>query len=219
MFIGHFALGFAGKRFAPRVSLGTLFLAAQFVDLLWPTLLLLGIESVRIAPGDTAFTPLDFQHYPWSHSLLMVLLWGIGFAIVYGLMTRYRKGAILAGVLVVSHWLLDMLVHRPDLPLFPGSEAVVGLGLWNSIPLTLLLELGLFAACAWLYLRVTRATDRTGHWALYGLVAFLLLIQFANAFGEPPPSVQAIAWIGQAQWLLVVWGYWIDRHRAVVKAR
>lgn len=213
MFIAHFGVGFGAKAAAPRSSLGTLFLAAQFVDLLWPTLLLLGLERVAIRPGATAVTPLHFAHYPISHSLAAVLGWGVGFALVYYLLRRYRWGALVAGLLVVSHWLLDALVHRPDLPLLPGGGPLVGLGLWNSLPITLAIELLLFGGGVWIYLRATRANDAIGRWALWGLVAFLLLAYGASLFGEPPPSTTAVAWVGQAQWLIVLWGYWVDRHR------
>lgn len=213
MFIGHFGVGFAAKAAAPAVSLGSLFLAAQFIDLLWPTLLLAGLEQVRIAPGITRVTPLDFVHYPISHSLVAVLGWAILFAAVYAFARRSRRGAIVLAVAVLSHWVLDLVVHRPDLPLYPGGAARAGLGLWNSIGGTLAVELALFAAGLWLYLRTTEASDGTGRWALWSLVAFLLLVYAANLFGEPPPSVTAIAWVGQAQWLLVAWAYWVDRHR------
>ena len=212
MFLGHFAIGFAAKRYAPRASLGTLFLAAQFIDLLWPLLVLAGIERVRIAPGITVVTPLDFEHYPWSHSLLMVLVWGVLFAAVYFLIRRDRRASLVLGLAVVSHWVLDWLTHRPDLPLAPGAERV-GLGLWNSFAGTVIVELGLFALGVYLYVRATRARDRIGSWALWSLVAFLAAIYAGNLFGAPPPDVMAIAWVGQAQWLLVAWGYWIDRHR------
>jgi membrane-bound metal-dependent hydrolase YbcI (DUF457 family) len=212
MFLGHFAIGFAAKRYAPRASLGTLFLAAQFIDLLWPLLVLAGIERVRIAPGITVVTPLDFEHYPWSHSLLMVLVWGVLFAAVYFLIRRDRRASLVLGLAVVSHWVLDWLTHRPDLPLAPGAERV-GLGLWNSFAGTVIVELGLFALGVYLYARATRARDRIGSWALWSLVAFLAAIYAGNLFGAPPPDVMAIAWVGQAQWLLVAWGYWIDRHR------
>jgi hypothetical protein len=213
MFIGHFAVGLAAKPLARKASLGTLFLAAQFVDLLWPSLLLLGIERVRIEPGNTAMTPLDFAYYPFSHSLLAVLGWGAALALAYFAIRRERRDALLLGLLVVSHWLLDVLVHRPDLPLHPGDSPKLGLGLWQSVPGTLLVELALFAVGVWIYLRSTEARDATGRWALYGLVAFLLLMYAGNVVGPPPPGVRAIAWVGHAQWLLVAWGYWIDAHR------
>lgn len=213
MFIGHFGMGFAAKAVAPRVSLGTLFLAAQFIDLLWPTLLLLGVERVRIAPGITTVTPLDFEHYPVSHSLLAVIGWAVLLGAVYFGLRRSPRGAVIIGLAVLSHWLLDLVVHRPDLPLYPGAAQLFGLGLWSSLGATLAVELPIFAAGVWLYLRATEATGPTGRWALWGLVAFLTLIYLANLFGEPPPSVVAVAWIGHAQWLLVAWGYWVDRYR------
>lgn len=215
MFIGHFAVGFAAKRLAPQASLGTLFFATQFIDLLWPALLLFGVERVQIAPGNTAFTPLDFEHYPWSHSLLAVLNWSVLVGVAYYLVRHDRRTSLVLGLLVVSHWLLDFLTHRPDLPLWPGGEQV-GLSLWNSVPGTLVLEIGLFVLGVLIYLRTTRARDGIGRWALVALVVFLAALYAGNLLGPPPPDVTAIAWVGHAQWLLVAWGYWIDRHRARV---
>jgi membrane-bound metal-dependent hydrolase YbcI (DUF457 family) len=216
MFIGHFAVGFGAKRFAPGVSLGTLFLAAQFIDLLWPTLLLLGVERVQIAPGITAFTPLDFEHYPWSHSLLMVVVWGGLFGAVYYALRRDARASVVLAIAVLSHWLLDFFTHRPDLPLWPGATRV-GLGLWNSVSGTLAIEVGLFVCGVLLYLHSTHACDAVGRWAIWGLVALLGLIYAGNLLGPPPPSVTAIAWVGHAQWLLVAWAYWMDRHRPTVQ--
>jgi hypothetical protein len=213
MFLGHFGVGFGAKTAAPRTSLGTLFLAAQFVDLLWPTLLLLGLEHVAISPGITRVTPLDFTDYPISHSLFAVVLWGVVFGLVYFLLRRSSRAAWVCGLAVVSHWVLDLLVHRPDLPLAPGLQVKVGLGLWDFLPATLILEVGIFALGVGLYLRATEARDRIGSIGLWSLVVFLLVIYASNLFGPPPPDVKTIAWVGQAQWLLIVWGYWIDRHR------
>ena len=219
MFLGHFGVGFAAKRQAPGVSLGALFLAAQFIDLLWPTLLLLGIERVAIVPGATAVTPLDFQHYPVSHSLLAVAGWAVLVGGGYLALRGAKRGALILALLVISHWLLDALVHRPDLPLTPLGDARVGLGLWQSMAGTLLVEMPIFCGGAWLYARATRARDAVGRWGLWGLVGCLLLIQVGNLFGAPPPSVMAIAWVGQAQWLLVLWGFWLDRHREPAAGR
>jgi len=216
MFIGHFGVGFGAKAAAPRTSLGTLFLAAQFVDLLWPTTLLLGLEHVAVVPGITLVTPLDFTDYPITHSLLAVVVWAALFAGVYFLAKRYRIGAVVCGLAVISHWVLDLLVHRPDLPLAPGGSTRLGLGLWNSVPATLALEIGIFSLGLFFYLRSTRAVDRTGSVALWLLVGFLGLVYAGNVFGPPPPSATAIAWAGQSQWLLVAWAYWIDRHRIAV---
>ncbi len=216
MFIGHFAIGFAAKTAAPRVSLGTLFLAAQFIDLLWPTFLLMGLERVRIEPGATTVTPLVFEHYPWSHSLLAVLGWAALLAGLHFLLRRDRRSALILAGLVLSHWLLDLLVHRPDLPLWPWGGSVLGLRLWSSLLLTLALEVPLFMLGVWLYSRGTRALDGAGRWGLVGLVLFLFVVYAGNVLGSPPPSVEAIAWIGQLQWLLVLWGYWVDWHRRAV---
>jgi hypothetical protein len=214
VFLGHFAAGFGAKAAAPKASLGSLFLAAQFIDLLWPTLLLLGIERVRIDPAATKVVPLDFEHYPISHSLAAVIGWALAVALLYQAMRRYRRGALVLGALVISHWALDLVVHRPDLPLYPGGPRV-GFGLWSSLPATLAVECALFALGVWLYARTTRPNDRTGRWALWSLVAFLLAVYAANLFGPPPENATLIAWVGHAQWLLVLWGYWIDRHRSV----
>ena len=213
MFIGHFAVAFGAKRCAPRLSLGTLFLAAQWLDLLWPTLLLLGVERVRIDPGNTAFTPLEFVAYPISHGLLSVGIQGLLLGTLIGWLAASRRAGVVAGLLVVSHWVLDFVTHRPDLPLIPGTDLRVGMGLWNSVPVTLVVELGVFAGALWLYLRTTAARDRAGTLGLAGLVAFLLVVYAGNVIGPPPPDTAVIAWVGQAQWLLVAWAYWIDRHR------
>lgn len=218
MFLGHFGVGFAAKPLAPRLSLGTLFLAAQFVDLLWPTLLLLGIERVEIVPGITRVTPLDFVHYPYSHSLVWVLGWGALFALVCLLLRHSPRAAFVLAAAVVSHWLLDLVVHRPDLPLYPGDPHPLGLNLWASVTATVAVELPIFAVGVALYLRATEAADAIGRWALWGLVAFLLAIYGANLAGPPPPDAGAIAWVGQAQWLLILWAYWVDRHRRPVGA-
>lgn len=216
MFIGHFAIGLGLKKAAPRVSLGTLFLAAQFIDLLWPSLLLLGVERVELAPGAVG-PPLNFTHYPVSHSLLMVLVWSALFGAAYWLIRSHPAGAWVCAVAVLSHWLLDLVVHHPDLPLYPGGAQRLGFGLWNSLPGSLAVELVLFGAGTWLYWRNTRALDRIGSAGFWSLIAFLLLIHAANVFGSPPPSVAAVAWVGHAQWLLVLWGYWIDRHRSALE--
>lgn len=213
MFLAHFGVGFAAKSLAPRVSLGSLFLASLFLDLLWPTLLLLGVEGVRIAPGATAVTPLVFEHYPFSHSLLAAAGWALLMACGYLLVRRKRAGACMVGALVLSHWVLDAIVHQPDLPLFPGSALFIGLNAWSSLWLTLSIEVSLFLLGVWLYARATRPADGVGRWGFAALVIFLLAIYAGNLFGGPPPNVKAIAWVGQLQWLLVLWGYWIDGHR------
>lgn len=214
MFIGHFGLGFGAKKAAPAVSLGALFLAAQFADLLWPTLVLLGVERLAIEPGATAVTPLNFISYPYSHSLLMLCVWGAVLGITYAAATRSRAvAAVTLGLLVSSHWILDFMTHRPDLPLTPMGSDRFGLSLWSSLPGTLVAEFGIFAVGVWLYVRSTTPRDRIGSIGLWTLVGFLAITMIANILGPAPPNVAAVAWSAQAIWLLVLWGAWVDRHR------
>jgi len=217
MFIGHFAVGLAAKRAAPAVSLGTFFLSCQLADLLWPTLVLLGVERVAVAPGTTVVTPLLFESYPYSHSLLALVGWSALVAVVYRIArprTPVATLLLLAGV-VLSHWVLDVATHRPDMPIAPGSDVKIGFELWRSLPATLIVESVMFAIGIAVYLSATRARDRTGTYAFWGLIAFLVVANVASMFGPPPPSATAVAWTAQAIWLLVAWGYWIDRHRMI----
>ncbi len=219
MFLGHFAVGFAAKRAAPRTSLVTLVVAALFLDLLWPVFLLLHWERVRIESGNTAFTALDFVHYPLSHSLLMSVVWAALFALVYRARTGYAKGALWVGIAVASHWVLDFVSHRPDLPLFPGGTLRLGLGLWNSRVGTLLVEGVMFAAGLWIYLAGTRARNRIGTMALWAFVALIVGLYAANASGPPPPSIPALAAVTLLAWVILApWIHWFDRNRAPVLA-
>jgi hypothetical protein len=213
VFIGHFGVALAAKRIAPRTSLGTLVMAAQFVDLIWPVFLLLSIERVIVAPGTTAVTPLDFLNYPLSHSLLADLGWASLFAGIYKLVKHDSRGAICLWFVVISHWLLDALTHRPDLPLYPGSRTYVGLGLWNSVFWTIIVEGAIFLIGAGIYSRATHPRDRVGAFAFRSFVSLLVLIYLMNIFGSPPPSEKAVAWGSFSLWLLVLWAYWLDRHR------
>ena len=213
MFLGHFATAYAAKRLAPRASLGTLFAAAQLPDLVWPWLVLAGVETATVAPGDTAFTPLRFDDYPLSHSLLTVAAWGAAFGAVHFWRKRRRLDALVLAALAVGHWVLDFVSHRPDMPLWPGGPKL-GLGLWNSVTATALVELLMFAAGLWLALSATRARDRLGRWGFAGLAALLLLIYAANATSPPPPSMGAVGWAGLAGALLLLGlAVRVDRHR------
>ena len=213
MFIGHIAVALGAKKVAPKVSLGTLLISAQFLDLLWPILLILGVEHVRIDPGNTAVTPLDFYDYPISHSLVTSIGWSVLFGLGYFLIRRNKMGAWILGAGVFSHWFLDFITHRPDLPLAPGMPTYFGLGLWYSLPLTAIVEGLMFVAGIILYLRSTIALDRIGTYAFWGLIIFLVAIWFGNTFGPPPPNVNSLGYVGLSLWLLVAWAYWIDRHR------
>ena len=217
MFIGHFGVGFAAKKVAPKPSLATFFFASQFIDLLWPILLLLGIEHVEIDPGNTVVTPLNFIDYPFSHSLVGVLFWGIIVGGIYYALKQDKRNAIVVGLLVLSHWILDLFVHRPDLLLVPGGATHVGFGIWNSMIGTLLLEGLIFGGGLFYYLKVTRAKNKVGSWSLWSLVVFLVAIYLSNVFGPPPPNVDVIPYMGLAMWLLIPWAMWIDRNRESVQ--
>jgi hypothetical protein len=218
MFIGHYGVGFAGRgarRERPgQPSLGTWFLAVQWLDLVWPILVVAGIEQVRVTPNPDPFLNLDFIYYPWSHSLMAAVVWGVLFGAIYYWQRGNGRAAVWLGAGVFSHWVLDLIVHVPDLPIYPGSATRLGLGLWRSVAGTLLVEGGLFVLALVWYGRRTRALDAVGRWALWLLVAFLVGVYVATLFGPPPPSAGAVGASGLLLWLLVPWAYWIDRHRA-----
>lgn len=215
MFLGHFAVGLAAKRVAPRASLGTLFAAAQLADLLWPLFLLIHAEHVLVRPGAAAATPLVFTSYPYSHSVAALVVWAALFAGGYAALRRNGWAApLVIFALALSHWVLDWVMHVPDLPLTLTGPARLGLGIWRSLPATLALELAALAAGVAIYVRATRPRDRVGRIGLAALLAFLIVVYVASVFGPPPPNERAIAWSGLAMWLLVAWGAWIDRHRA-----
>jgi hypothetical protein len=187
--------------------------AALLLDLLWPVLVLLDIEQVRIEPGNTAFTPLNFVSYPISHSLVAAVGWATLLAILYYALTRYRNGTIALWFGVVSHWILDFITHRPDMPLYP-SGPVVGLGLWNLPIVTVIVEGLMYAIGVWIYLRVTRARDKIGYWGLWLFVIVVGVFYVVNIFSPPPPSVEAILVVAiPFVWLLIIWAWWADRHR------
>jgi hypothetical protein len=215
MFIGHFAVGLGAKKIAPQVKLGTLFFAAQFLDLLWPLLLIAGIEHVRVSPNALPFLRLDFYDYPISHSLFTSLIWSCLIGSSFYLINKNKRNAFVVGCAVFSHWLLDFISHSPDLPLVPGLSILVGLGLWNSTIATIIIESVLFLCGIFLYLRTTKAKNKTGVMTLWGLIIFLAISSIANIIVPPPPDARPIAWTTLSMWLFIPWGYWIDRNREV----
>jgi len=217
MFIGHNAVGFASRKLAPKTSLLLLMGAPMLLDLLWPIFLLLGIEHVRIAPGATRLTPLDFYDYPWSHSLLMAAVWSIVAGVLYFAVTRYKRGAIVIGIGVISHWVLDYVTHRADLPLWPGGPKV-GLGMWNFPVAEIGVEAALFAIGVAIYRSATRPRDAAGNIAFWIFVILLGAIFILNAGGNPPPNVRVLAWMALSMWILPLWAGWFDRHRDIQSA-
>lgn len=213
MFVGHFAVALAGKRAAPELSLAWYIAAATLLDLLWPLFLLAGIEHVAIKPGVTAFTPLVLYDYPWSHSLLMAVVWGIALA----LLARLWKGvgfktALLLVALVVSHWVLDFITHAPDMPLWPGDSPLLGLGLWNSIPGTFIVEGLLWLAGLVLYLQPRQRRSWVGPLAFWSLAGISTVMWAAGPWSVPPPNPQALAWFALIGWIILPWAAWADRY-------
>ncbi len=218
MFIGHFGLGFGVKKAAPSLSLGTLFIAAQFLDLLWPVLLLLDIEHAELKPGTGHSQPIAFTDYPISHSLLMVAGWGLLFGFIYWLFKRNSRNAVILAICVISHWVLDLVVHLPDLPLYPGAGSpLLGFKLWDSFWGTLIVEGGIFITGLVLYIRCTKSKNKQGIIGLLILVLLLVAVHAANIFGPPPPAMNAVAWAGNLQWLFVILAYWVDHNRSAIK--
>jgi membrane-bound metal-dependent hydrolase YbcI (DUF457 family) len=219
MFIGHYALGLAAKRAAPRTSLGNLFIAPTLADLLWPIFLLLGVEHAHIEPGTNPFLTLWLDDYPYSHSLFALVVWGALFGYLYKSRTGDKRAGILLGLLVVSHWVLDFITHRADMPLYPGSPEV-GLGLWNSAVATVIVETVMLLAGVIIYLRTTRARDGIGRWGFWGLIVLLAGSYYSTLFTPPPPSMNALAIGGIIfGWVFVLFAWWVDRHREATTGR
>lgn len=212
MFLGHYGAALAAKKVSPRLSLGTTVLGAQLVDLVWPVFLLIGLERVRIEPGRMAASSLEFVHYPFTHSLLSGIGWAVLAGGLYYALKRSTRGTWVLGALVLSHWLMDLPFHEPDLPLWPGSSVRLGGGLWSSLPATVVLELALLAGGLALYARATVAVDRVGRWGLWGMIAVLLAF-YLMGLTAPPPSESSLAWGGLTLWVFVPLAAWVDRHR------
>jgi membrane-bound metal-dependent hydrolase YbcI (DUF457 family) len=210
MFIGHYALALGSRKQGKLPSLAIMFIAVQFMDLLWPVLVLLDIEKFEIDPGNTALTPLNFSYYPYSHSLFMSIVWAILFGLIYNAFRKNKKGAILLAFLVFSHWILDFITHRPDLPISPFSDFRVGLGLWNMPAVAIALETAMFLAGTAIYVRAMEPQRKFAFWSL---IVFFLLVHFMNLLGPPPPSVTAVAWSANLMWLFVLWAWWVEKKR------
>lgn len=219
MFIGHYALGLAAKRLAPRTSLGTLFAAPTLADLLWPVLLLLGLEQSHVVPGPNPLLTLWLDDIPWSHSLFTLIVWGAVFGFLYKARGGDKKSAIIIAVLVVSHWVLDFVTHRPDMPLFPGGPKV-GLGLWNYPVANVVIETVMLGAGVVSYLRTTRARDGIGRWGFWALILLLAGGYYSSLFTPAPTDIRALAIGGIVfGWVYVLLAWWVDRHRDAAPPR
>ena len=213
MFVGHYGVSFAAKRADRSVPLWVLFLAVQLLDVIWAPLILLGIERVRIVPGITASNPLDLYYMPYTHSLVAAALWSVAAAVGYRYLAQpvSRRAPLVVGVAVFSHWVLDFIVHRPDLPLYDNSVKF-GLGLWNAPALAFGLEAGLLFGGLWLCLgeRMARSAGTLGFGGLMlGIQAYIL-------FGPPPASDRAAATtalVAYALFAVAIW--WLQDRRRV----
>ena len=217
MFAGHYGIAFALKRAEPRVSLGTLFLAVQLVDILWGGTLLLGWEHARVVPGYLAASPMEFLDYPITHSLLAGLAWGAAAALVYYSLpttnvSHHGRAAGIVGLAVLSHWPLDAVVHGPDLPLAGSASTRIGLGLWRSVPLTIAVELVIVAIGVALYVTRHSRKHPVRPVRLAITLAVLLAVYLASFLGTPPADIRLIAVGAMALGLVMAaLGWWTDR--------
>jgi hypothetical protein len=195
MFVGHYGVSFAAKRLDRSIPLWTLFISVQLLDVLWAPFVLLGVEKVRIVPGITASNPLDLYYMPYTHSLVGAFVWSAAAFLIYRL-TKRRSGvgaAVIVALAVLSHWVLDVIVHRPDLPLFDDA-AKVGLGLWNLPAIAFALEAAILFGGIWLYVGAGDVPRFPA--VVFGLT--MLAIQAYVFFGPPPVSAKAAAWTALA---------------------
>ncbi len=214
MLVGHIAVGLAAKRITPHVSLGTTVLAALLPDLLWCVFLLTGIEHVELKAGLGAVNYLGAPDIVFSHSLLMDAVWGALLAGAYFLARHYGRGAWVLFAAVMSHWLLDFVAHRPDMALAPGVHRYFGLGLWNSVAATVVVEGVMWLLAIIVYVRATRPKGRTGVYAFWIVVVLLTVAWHGNIAGPPPASVRAMAASSLIFFSCVVaWAYWMNRLR------
>jgi hypothetical protein len=217
VFVGHYAASFALKSVEKKASLGLLFLAVQFVDVLLFTLVLLGIERVNIVENFTESTHFELEYMPYTHSLLATFL-GAGFIyVVFRIIApRNESVALVMGIAVLSHWFLDLIVHTPDLPLWSDASMKLGFGLWNNAIATYLLEAVLLAGGLWLYLRSSPATSPVGKHGMVVFVAILLLLNAVNIFA--PPLGDSTVFLALSAltmyFLFAAVADWLDRRRS-----
>lgn len=218
MFIGHYAPAAALKPLTPKVPLWHYFIAVQFLDFLWAAFIIGGVEKARIVPGFLEASDLDLYFMPYTHSLAAALLWSVFAAAAYRFLINARAGAagaILIGAAVFSHWLADLLVHAPDLALYPGSETKVGFALWSSLIMSKGLELGFFLSGMILYVSGTSAKGRVGAVAPWIVAAVLIGLEAYSILGEPPADIKPFAALALVSYTLIAGlAFWLDRVRS-----
>ena len=219
MFIGHYGIGFALKKFDSLLSLGWLFIAVQFVDIIWTILIFFGIERVEIVPGITEANPLDFVHYPFTHSLVAFVVWSVIVGLIVFLgkfkssLSKMSLGLLL-GFGVFSHFLLDLIVHRPDLPVMGDDSMMLGFGLWNYTAIAYILEMLIFIGGAYVYFRAKGNLTKSKKTGLVLFIVILLIINLANLYGPPPEDTRMIAVVGFVSFILfALFGFWVDKEK------
>ena len=216
MFVGHYAAGLALKKYEKRASLGILFLGVQFVDILFFPFVLLGIERINIVENFTDATHFELEYMPYTHSLVGSVFWAaLAYVLFRWVVVKQHGVALVVALAVFSHWVLDLLVHTPDLPLWSDASLKLGFGLWNSAIATYVLEAVLLLGALWMYLRSTRATSKTGKYGMIVFVVFLLLVNIANVFGplQGDSKMMLSASALAAYFLFAGAGFWLDRKR------
>jgi hypothetical protein len=219
MFIGHYGVSFAAKPVGNRVSLWVWFIAVQWLDVIWSVLVLMGIEKLRIVPGFTEANALDLYYMPYTHGLHGSIVLSLVFGGIVALFTpgNRRATTLLVAAASFSHWILDLAVHTPDLPLYDNT-AKVGFGLWQHVALSLPLELIFLGLGAGLYARATTFASANRRNVFWGFVIFLAAMQVYANFGPPPSSPQAMAIMALAFYaVLALLAAWVERF-AVVSA-
>ena len=217
MFVGHYAASLALKRFEKRASLGVLFLAVQLVDIVFFPLVLLGIERLNIVENFTQSTHFELEYMPYTHSLVAFLIWsGLAYALFRWVLVKSHSVALVVALAVMSHWLLDVIVHTPDLPLWSDSSLKLGMGLWNNAVATYVLEAVLLLAGLWLYLSATTAVTKAGRYGMSVFVVLLILVNIQNVFGPlQGDSKMVLATTALAAYLLfAAVAFWLDKKRS-----
>lgn len=218
MFIGHYAAGLALKSVEKKASLGMLFIAVQLLDYLFFTLAPLGIEKFNLVKNYTAVNHYQIYYYPYSHGLLAAFLWSGAVYILWRSLfsATGRKVALVMALAVLSHWLLDLIVHTPDLPLLGNDSLKVGFGLWHYFAATYILEVSLLVGALMLYLRATTAIGTMGKYAMIIFVIVMIAIYtvVVNTPFNPDQTVAVASFAALAVFtVFTAVAFWLDRYR------
>jgi hypothetical protein len=217
MMVGHYGVSFAMKPTQQRIPLWVWFIAVQWLDIVWAMLVLLGVEKVRIVPGFTQAIPLDLYYMPYTHGLPGAIVLSLVFGFVASLFTSGNRWltTVLVAAASFSHWVLDLIVHPPDLPLYDNA-AKVGFGLWRHVAVSLPLELVILGFGAWIYVRNVKFASHASRYKFWGFIALLAVLQLYANFGPPPASAVELAVTGLASFaILAAIAGWVETGREV----